>query len=268
MNEQNPLADFFVTPRAALQSNSRIDFPDPRTFEFEPQVYVENDEFYYFTEVLHFGGELTIENLRRAYSLGVFPWAVGNCPTPWYCPEQRAIIEFAELHVPRSLRVAKRKTDFVCTIDQAFDRVINNCAAIGRKRRSDALELSDGAAAESELDYGTWITPEFIEAFTNLHRAGNAHSVEVWDSDGELVGGLYGVDAGGVFCGESMFHLRSNASKFAFLHLVEHLQKRGATWLDVQMLTAHFAVLGAKEIARQEFLAKLEKTLQLNLQLF
>ena len=267
MNEQNPLADFFVTPREAHRGNAPIDFPDPRTFEFEPQVYAANDEFYYFTEVLHFGGELTVENLRRAYSLGAFPWAVGSCPTPWYCPEQRAIIEFSELHIPRSLRIARRKTDFVCTIDRAFEQVINNCARIGRKRRADALEFV-GEAAETELDYGTWITPEFVEAFINLHRAGSAHSVEVWNQSGELVGGLYGVDAGGVFCGESMFHLRSNASKFAFLHLVEHLQKRGATWLDVQMITPHFEVLGAKEIARQQFLDKLEKTLRLDLQLF
>lgn len=267
MNEQNQLADSFVP--SARGGNAAINFPDPRTFRFEPHVYAENDEFYYFTEVLHFGGELTVENLRRAYSLGAFPWAVGGCPTPWYCPEQRAIIEFAELHVPRSLRIARRKTDFVCTIDRAFERVIKSCASIGRKARADALESRGDAEIEApELDYGTWITPEFIEAFINLHRAGGAHSVEVWDARGELVGGLYGVDAGGVFCGESMFHLRSNASKFAFLHLVEHLAVRGAMWLDVQMMTPHFAALGAKEIARQEFLGKLEKTFQLHLQLF
>lgn len=263
MNEDKMLADLFVPPSLADSGGAAIDFPDPRTFEFEPRVYLAENEFYYFTEVVHFGGALSVENLRRAYRSGVFPWAVGSCPTPWYCPEMRAIVEFDELHIPRSLRVARRKTDFVCTIDRAFEQVINFCASIGR-RRADETNAGDGARVE----YNTWITPEFVRAFTNLHRAGSAHSVEVWDAAHNLVGGLYGVDAGGVFCGESMFHLRPNASKFAFLHLVEHLKARGAQWLDVQMMTPHFKLLGAKEIARPDFLDKLDKTLALNLKLF
>lgn len=263
MNQENLLSKLFVSPNQSTK-NAAIDFPDPRNFDFLPQAYVTETEFYCFTDVLHFGGELTVENLRRAYQIGAFPWAVGSCPTPWYCPEMRAIIEFENLHVPRSLRVAQRKSDFTFTIDRDFDRVIETCAAIGRKRYDEW----DSEQEAPRIEFSTWITPEFIRAFKNLHRAGYAHSVEVWDRENELVGGLYGVDAGGVFCGESMFHLRPNASKLAFLFLVEHLKARGATWLDIQMMTPHFEILGAREIPRRKFLDKLEKTLAQNLKLF
>ena len=245
-------------------SKSTINFPDPRTHRFRPHTFITEDEFYCFTEVVHFGGKLTVENLRAAYRKGIFPWAVGNCPTPWYCPEKRAILKFENLHVPRSLRVARRKENLTFTIDRAFRRVIENCATVGRKTYDDD-DLNKGNPI---IDYSTWITDEFIEAFTALHQSGDAHSVEAWDADGQLVGGLYGVDAGGVFCGESMFHFRSNASKLAFLYLVDHLKARGSTWLDTQLMTPHFKMLGASEIPRTEFLDKLEKTLAQNLQLF
>lgn len=257
--------DSFVNPfKPPRDPGGLIDFPDPRTFDFEPQAYITDDEFYYFTEVIHFGGELSIENLRRAYRIGVFPWAVGSAPTPWYCPEQRAVIEFADLHIPRSLRKAREKSELTLTIDRAFPDVIENCASVGRKR----YEATGDEQQNPVIEFSTWITDEFIAAFTALHRAGSAHSVEAWDADGKLVGGLYGVDAGGVFCGESMFHHRSNASKICFLHLVEHLEARGATWLDVQMMTPHFELLGAREITRREFLDKLAETLASNLKLF
>src|SRR5213075_36157 len=122
------------------------------------------------------------------------------------------------------------------SIDQAFADVIKACAA---SPRGD--------------DAGTWIEPEIIEAYTRLHRAGDAHSVEVWEGD-ELAGGLYGVDAGSVFTGESMFHRAPNASKLALLFLVDHLRERGATWLDCQVTTAHMRALGAREISRAKFL--------------
>nr|MBA3601420.1 leucyl/phenylalanyl-tRNA--protein transferase [Acidobacteriota bacterium] len=115
---------------------------------------------------------------------------------------------------------------------------------------------------------GTWITKNFIDSYARFHQSGDAHSVEVWDASGALVGGLYGVDAGGVFCGESMFYRKSNASKFALLFLIEHLQTRGATWLDTQVVTPHFETLGAKEIDRAEFLDKLKDTQKKNLKLF
>ena len=193
---------------------------------------------------------MTVENLRRAYRKGIFPWHIDGLPLPWFCPERRAVLDFSELHIPKSLERERRKMRFEFTIDRAFPQVIENCARVKRNQ-----------------DTGTWITSDFIGAYIELHEAGDAHSVEVWEN-GELVGGLYGVDAGGVFCGESMFHLRSNASKFALLFLIEHLQTRGADWLDAQVMTPHLLVLGAHEISRNIFLTRLEQTQAKGLQLF
>lgn len=229
---------------------SQIIFPDPRTHEF-PEWVLFGEYYYHARDILAFGGELTTENLRAAYRRGIFPWHIDGVPLPWFCPEFRAVLEFSELHVPKSLRREQNKAHFTFTIDRDFRGVIESCS---KARRSDG--------------YGTWITPEFIRAYTEFHRAGDAHSVEVWDAGGELVGGLYGVDAGGVFCGESMFHVAPNASKLALLHLVEHLKERGATWIDIQVMTPHFKVLGAKEIERDLFLDKLEEAQRRNLKLF
>lgn len=228
---------------------SKINFPNPRRHEFTEWVLF-GDYYYNARDIIGFGGDLTIENLRNAYHNGIFPWHVDGLPLPWYCPEERAILEFENLHLQKSLRKEWQKTTFTFTIDRDFEAVIKACAAAKR---------ADG--------YGTWITPEFIRAYCDFHQTGDAHSVEVWDGT-ELVGGLYGVDSGGVFCGESMFHRRSNASKFALLHLIEHLKQRGATWLDIQVMTPHFEVLGAEEMEREDFLDKLEATQQLNLKLF
>ncbi|SRR5215204_3229131 len=229
---------------------SKIKFPNPRYHEFTEWVLF-GDYYYNARDIIGFGGDLTIENLRNAYRRGIFPWHVDGLPLPWYCPEYRAVLEFENLHLPKSLRREWKKTAFTFTIDKDFEAVIRACARAVR---------NDG--------YGTWITSEFIRAYCEFHAAGDAHSVEVRDAAGELVGGLYGVDAGGVFCGESMFHTRSNASKFALLHLVEHLRERGATWLDIQVMTPHFKVLGAEEITRRYFLDKLEETQKLGLRLF
>jgi leucyl/phenylalanyl-tRNA--protein transferase len=229
---------------------SQIIFPDPRTHEFAEWVLF-GDYYYHARDILAFGGEMTMENLRAAYRHGIFPWHIDGLPLPWFCPEKRAVLEFAEIHVPKSLNREWKKGRFAFTIDKDFRAVIEHCA---RARRSDG--------------YGTWITKDFIRAYTEFHADGDAHSVEVWDEAGALVGGLYGVDAGGVFCGESMFHLAPNASKLALLHLVEHLKARGATWLDIQVMTPHFAVLGAKEIARAKFLDKLEAAQEKDLKIF
>lgn len=186
---------------------------------------------------------LTAERLISAYRQGIFPWpdSAPFSPIPWVCPPRRAILEFATLHVPKNLRRAQRAlgTRLRFTIDTAFERVIRACAAAPR---------AGGAS--------TWITPPMISAYLEVHRRGHAHSVEAWDGD-SLVGGLYGVTAGGVFTGESMFHRISDASKLCVLHLIAHLQARGATWIDIQQLTPHFALLGAHEIPRDAFLAKL-----------
>ena len=225
-------------------------FPDPHSYEFPEWVLFE-DYFYYSKDIVSFGDELTVENLRNAYRLGIFPWHVDALPLPWYCPEKRAVLEFSELHIPKSLERAQRKDQFTFTIDKDFKSVIENCSHVVR-------------AGES----GTWITSEFIDAYCALHEAGMAHSIEAWDAQGELVGGLYGVDAGGLFCGESMFHRVSNASKLALLFLIEHLKGRGATWLDAQVMTPHIKALGAREIRRKEFLRRLKETQGLELVLF
>jgi leucyl/phenylalanyl-tRNA--protein transferase len=171
-------------------------------------------------------------------------------PLPWYCPQKRAIIDFADLHIPRSLERARRKNEFTFTIDKAFKQVMIECSRSPRPGQK-----------------GTWITDAFIDVYTQLHREGMAHSVEAWSNE-ELVGGIYGVDAGGVFCGESMFYKQPNASKLVLLHLIEHLQGRGSTWLDVQVMTPHIQALGAKEIDRSEFLKKLRQTQSQHLILF
>lgn len=228
---------------------SSINFPNPRTHEFYEWVLF-GDYYYNARDIIGFGGDMSVENLQNAYRRGIFPWHIDGLPLPWFCPARRAVLEFSELHIPRTLRKEWQKTNFTFTIDKDFRAVIENCAKVKR---------SDGG--------GTWITQDFVRAYSEFHAADDAHSVEVWENE-NLVGGLYGVDAGGVFCGESMFHLAPNASKLALLFLIERLKTRGATWIDIQVMTPHFKVLGAKEIDRAKFLDKLEETQKIGLQLF
>jgi leucyl/phenylalanyl-tRNA--protein transferase len=196
-------------------------FPDPR--------YAPSD-------VVAMGEDLRVETLREAYRKGIFPWPHDGLPLPWFSPRQRAVIFFDELHVGRSLRKVQKRGDFTFTIDRDFRAVIAECAAADRPDQD-----------------GTWIAPAMIAAYTMLHDAGDAHSVEVWEGDA-LVGGLYGVDCGGLFTGESMFHRRPEASKLALLFLIEHLRERGATLVDCQVMTPHMEALGAREIPRARFL--------------
>lgn len=185
---------------------------------------------------------LTPERLVSAYQHGIFPWPDSSLfrPIPWVCPPRRAILEFDRVHIPRNLRKAQRDLSSLhFTIDRAFEAVIAACAIAPRPGQR-----------------GTWITPAMVKAYVQLHRLGHAHSVEAWAKD-ELVGGLYGVSAAGVFTGESMFHRVDNASKLCVLHLIEHLRSRGSTWIDIQQLTRHFALLGAHEITRADFLRRL-----------
>jgi leucyl/phenylalanyl-tRNA--protein transferase len=225
-------------------------FPDPLKHEFAEWV-MHDEYFYYAKDIVSFGNELSVTNLRDAYLRGIFPWHIENMPLPWYCPATRAILEFSELHIPRTLEKVRGRGHYSFTIDKAFRRVMVECSKSPRNGQR-----------------GTWITAEFIDAYERLHQAGMAHSIEVWDAEGALVGGLYGVDAGGVFCGESMFHLLPNTSKLALLFLVDHLRSRQATWLDIQVMTPHMKTLGAKEISRKEFLRKLNETQGFELKLF
>lgn len=225
-------------------------FPDPRTYDY-PEWTGIGEYFFRSHDIVSFGTPLTVENVREAYLKGIFPWYTDGLPLPWHCPEERAILEFADLRVPRSLEKIRRKNELSFTIDKDFRTVIHECS---RARRPGQR--------------GTWITLEFESVFSELHSQGIAHSIEAWSANGTLVGGLYGVDAGGVFCGESMFYKYPNASKLALLFLIEHLRSRGATWLDSQVTTPHFEAFGAKIIDRDDFLDKLKATQQLQLKLF
>jgi leucyl/phenylalanyl-tRNA--protein transferase len=227
-----------------------VSFPDPSKHEYPEWVLIE-DYFYYARDVVSFGDELTLENLQKAYMRGIFPWHMEGVPLPWYCPDPRAILRFKDLHIPKSLEKEQKKGRYTFTIDQAFTQVITECSHAPRTGQK-----------------GTWITHEFIDAYAQLHAAGVAHSVEVWNEESEIVGGLYGVDAGGVFCGESMFHKAPNTSKLALLYLIEHLKSSGSTWLDAQVMTPHMRTLGAKEISRREFLRRLKETQGFELNLF
>jgi leucyl/phenylalanyl-tRNA--protein transferase len=200
--------------------------------------------------IVAIGGPLTTRNLHRAYCSGIFPWPVNDRILPWCCPEERAILEFRDLHIPRRLERVRRQTTLRFTIDHAFSDVITHCATIRRNGES-----------------GTWITSQMIKVYTAFHQEGHAHSVEVWD-DSELVGGLYGVSACGTFAGESMFTNQPNASKLALLFLIDRLEKQGLDWIDIQQLTPHMEALGAKEIPRDEYLEKLFETQQRKLDLF
>ena len=229
---------------------SKIDLPDPRTFEYARWA-VYGQYMYPASGVVHFGGKVTVENLRNAYRMGIFPWYTPRIPLPWHCPDPRAILDFSDISIPRSLAKVRRRGELTFSIDRDFAGVIRECSLAYRPGQS-----------------GTWITREFESAYIELHQAGMAHSVEAWDAEGNLAGGLYGVDAGGVFCGESMFYKVPNASKLALLYLVDELKKRGATWLDVQVMTPHLEALGARDIDRNEFLDRLRDTQNLGLNIF
>jgi leucyl/phenylalanyl-tRNA--protein transferase len=212
-------------------------FPDPRTATSEGLVAV--------------GGSLDPGTLFDAYRHGIFPWPVGErYLVPWVSPPTRAVLDYAQLHIPRRLARDRATQAFRLTIDRDFASVIRACA---RARRPEGP--------------GTWITRAMIDGYTALHRLGHAHSVEVWEG-AVLVGGLYGVDAGGAFAGESMFHSRANASKLALIFLMGHLHDRGVDWLDVQVMSPHLAALGAREISRDEFLERLELALGRGVVLF
>jgi leucyl/phenylalanyl-tRNA--protein transferase len=205
-----------------------VAFPDPR----------EADEH----GIVAVGGDLEPASLLLAYRQGIFPWPVEGLPLLWFSPADRGVLEFADLHVARSLARERRRTTLFLSIDRAFPRVIRACARVRRRGQR-----------------GTWITVPIVRAYIRLHELGIAHSVEAWRGE-RLVGGLYGVDVDGAFAAESMFHVEPNASKLALWHLVEHLRARGLDWLDVQVLSPHLERLGAKEIPREAFLDKLART--------
>lgn len=185
------------------------------------------------------GEEPSIENLYEAYSFGIFPWPHEDYPLLWFCPDPRGVLDFSDFHVPRSAKKSLSRTDFSFTWNRSFKEVMENCR--------DVIRTSES---------GTWITDDLIEAYTDFHREGYAHSVEVW-LDGELVGGLYGVCVGGAFSAESMFFKVSPASKAALVFCVESLQEKGLRWMDLQMVSSVSQSFGAKYISKSHFLKRL-----------
>ena len=187
------------------------------------------------------GGDLRPERLLLAYSMGIFPWQ--GEPLHWHSPDPRMVLLADQLKVSRSLRRTVRRGIFRLSLDIAFPEVMIACATVPRPGQD-----------------GTWITPGMVESYTELHRRGVAHSVEAWEGD-QLVGGIYGLSLGAAFFGESMFALRADASKVAFVALVEQLRRWSIPLVDCQVYTAHLASLGAREWARSDFLAALRVAL-------
>ena len=194
--------------------------------------------------LLAVGGDLSKERLLEAYRLGIFPWYSDDQPILWWSPDPRLVLDLKDFTISRSLRKTLKKAIFQVTFDHAFEQVIQACALIPR-------------AAQN----GTWITEEMREAYINLHGLGYAHSVESW-LGGELVGGLYGVSLGKAFFGESMFHLKTDASKVALATLVEKLKSWDFHFIDSQMTTEHMIRLGARELPRRIFLKLLQLALR------
>ena len=197
-----------------------------------PPVHLANKD-----GLLAVGGDLSVERLLLAYKSGIFPWYNQGEPVIWYSPNPRMVLFPKDLKISKSMKQVIRNGDFTVTFNQNFSEVISNCKRIYR--------VSDQGE--------TWITNEMQQAYINLHKKGIAKSVEVWQDD-ELVGGLYGIDLGTVFCGESMFSKVSNASKFAFIKLVQKLEKENYKLIDCQVYNNHLASLGADEIPRETFL--------------
>lgn len=208
--------------------SNTLSFPDPKVSTPEG--------------IVAYGGDLSASRILRAYHLGIFPWYSPGDPILWWSPDPRLILELNEFKLFRSLR--KKINHFEVRFDTAFSQVIRKCSQVPRRGQ-----------------HGSWIVPEMIEAYESLHALGYAHSIETYQN-GELVGGLYGVSIGKVFCGESMFALVSDASKVAFAVLIEKLKEWGYDFIDCQVPTEHLKSLGAKEIRREEFLRRLHKALK------
>lgn len=182
------------------------------------------------------GGDLQPERVMLAYRKGIFPWFESDDFLLWWSPDPRMVLFPDRLKISKSMRTVLRKKQFEVTFNKAFDQVVEACAKVKRFGQN-----------------GTWITPGLMEVYSTLHTQGHAHSVEVWE-EGSLVGGLYGIDLGTVFCGESMFSKSSNASKVALIFLVKELKKNKYELIDCQVPTQHLASMGAEPISRTKFL--------------
>lgn len=210
-----------------------------RKLAFPPPELADDDG------LLAVGGDLSVNRLVLAYSMGIFPWYSDDTPILWWSPDPRPVIFPKMLKVPHTLRQTMKKGIFRITTNAAFEDVIRNCSTISRKGQD-----------------GTWINDDMINAYIRLHKAGYAHSVEAWDGD-ELAGGLYGIILGRVFFGESMFAKKSDASKVAFATYALNLAEKGFELIDCQVNTAHMTRFGAVDISRADFMKHLQKALHL-----
>jgi leucyl/phenylalanyl-tRNA--protein transferase len=206
-----------------------------------PPVHLANED-----GILAIGGDLSVERLLLAYKSGIFPWYNQGEPIIWYSPNMRMVLFPKHLKISKSMRQLIKKGEFKITFNQNFGEVISNCKNSYREGQG-----------------GTWITNEMEQAYLKLHEKGFAKSVEVWQYSEEksekiLVGGLYGIDLGHLFCGESMFSKVSNASKLAFIYLVQKLENENYQLIDCQVYNNHLASLGADEISREDFLKLLK----------
>ena len=214
-----------------VRLDDKLWFPDPR--------YGEEDG------LMAVGGDLSVDRLLLAYSYGFFPWfSFRNREEPlWYCPLQRFVIFPKEIHISHSMRQLINKNQYGLTINKNFDGVIRGCAT----------------AQNRNTEEGAWLGPNIIEAYTELHRQGFAASVEVWDKDRHLVGGLYGVNFGRCFFGESMFSLVPSASKLALIFLARLFGSRGGIMIDCQFETPHLRSMGGRYIPYEEYIALIRK---------
>ena len=223
-----------------LRSLGRYDFPNP--------IDVDPDGI----GIIAVGADLAPETLISAYARGLFPWFNEDQPIAWWCPEPRCVIKPADYQASKSLRKQAKNSRWQLTLNQAFDQVIQACS----------LPRCDGLNDELPEGEHTWIHQEMIEAYTELHRHGFAHSVEVWDEGGfehgQLIGGLYGLKIGSIYFGESMFHTASNASKLAFWGLMRLCEQSDIELVDCQLPNDHLMSLGAVTMPRAEFLTQLE----------
>lgn len=194
--------------------------------------------------ILWAGGNLSPGMLFSAYSQGVFPWFSDDDIILWWNPDPRFVLFPEELHVSKTLKKIIKKQSFELSVDKAFNEVIDNCAGIDRPGQN-----------------GTWITKSMLKAYKDLHKLGYAHSVEAWQ-DGQLAGGFYGISIGSAFFGESMFSIKPNASKAAFIPFVWYLKEKGFSFIDSQVHTEHLESMGAKNISRQHYLALLKMALK------
>ena len=210
-----------------LLDSEEIAFPDPALYDFEGGL-------------LAMGGDLSPERIWFAYQNGIFPWFNPEDDILWWCPDPRFVLFPEDLKISKSMKKILRAGKFTFTENKCFEEVMKNCQAAERKGQD-----------------GTWITDGMIKAYSTLHRFGKAKSIEVWEND-ELVGGLYGVDLGHIFCGESMFAKVSSASKAGFIYFVEKYKNQHYL-NDCQVYTEHLASLGAKEIPKREFLKILKQ---------